>query len=414
MTEPFPRLLSVWLTALTLVTGPVCGEPAPEPESTAVQVHGFVSQSVAHTSANRFAGSSTDTSYAFRSMAINASYQADPDLLFAVELGSHRFGNSNHGTPQIDYALVDYRVLDLANSQLGLRAGRVKNPIGLYNETRDVPTTMPSILLPQSIYLERSRALLLASDAVFLRGTHANQYGHWSMDAGLGYPQANDEETERAVLLNRNWAGNLDADISALIRLFYETADGQLRFVGTHADARMDFDAQPSDQAFGLNSGHIEISYDMFSAQYESLNWSLTAELLRTRSVVSGFGAVLPDTVVEGDNFYLQGSWRPRYDLEFFARYDQTIHDNDDPDGKAAAARSPALIASGLPGIAAHNNYGRDWTIGGRWNLDAAWTLRAEHHWVEGTTWLGRTDNPDLATTDENWRLFLMSVEYRF
>lgn len=43
------------------------------------------------------------------------------------------------GTPSLDDALIDLTLIQAAAHRTGVRLGRLKNPPGLYNETRDVP-----------------------------------------------------------------------------------------------------------------------------------------------------------------------------------------------------------------------------------------------------------------------------------
>ena len=52
----------------------------------------------------------------------------------------------------------DYRFKDW----LGIRAGRVKIPFGLYNDSSDVDSARVPILLPQSLYPTLNRDFLLA------------------------------------------------------------------------------------------------------------------------------------------------------------------------------------------------------------------------------------------------------------
>ena len=54
--------------------------------------------------------------------------------------------------------------------QLGFRAGRIKLPYGLYNQSRDVDMARTSVLLPQSVYSEVDRELLIAYEGVGLYG----------------------------------------------------------------------------------------------------------------------------------------------------------------------------------------------------------------------------------------------------
>jgi hypothetical protein len=55
-------------------------------------------------------------------------------------------GDMYDGTPALDYALVDLTLAETDSHSLGLRLGRLKNPFGLYNETRDVPLYPPEYL----------------------------------------------------------------------------------------------------------------------------------------------------------------------------------------------------------------------------------------------------------------------------
>jgi inorganic pyrophosphatase len=53
---------------------------------------------------------------------------------------------------RLDYGFVDRTLLADGDDQVGLRLGKIKNPIGFFNTTRDVAHTRPGIIMPQSIY----------------------------------------------------------------------------------------------------------------------------------------------------------------------------------------------------------------------------------------------------------------------
>ena len=63
---------------------------------------------------------------------------ANKPVLFRVIEAIRDAGISDDGSARLDYALADYRLLSEATAQAGLRAGKVKNALGFYNETRDV------------------------------------------------------------------------------------------------------------------------------------------------------------------------------------------------------------------------------------------------------------------------------------
>ena len=145
--------------------GGVCvGARAPEPLD-GLQVHGFLTQGYFLTSSNRvFGHSEGDGSLDFIEAGINASWTPLPRLQLAVQPLFRRAGAGHDSDFEPDFGLIDYALFSTADRQLGLRLGRIKNPLGLYNDTRDVAFTRPSILLPESIYLDSARELFVSSD----------------------------------------------------------------------------------------------------------------------------------------------------------------------------------------------------------------------------------------------------------
>ena len=87
-----------------------------------------------------------------------------------MQLFSRDLGDAANNKINLDWAYADYRQWDW----LGLRIGRVKLPIGLYNETRDMDMLRTCIVLPQGIYNELERDNLIALNGMGL-------YGHVDM-----------------------------------------------------------------------------------------------------------------------------------------------------------------------------------------------------------------------------------------
>lgn len=71
---------------------------------------------------------------------------------------SRRAGEGNTGTPRLDYGFLDYRLFSQEVNQVWYTRWPVEESI-FYNDTRDVAFTRPGILLPQSIYFDRTRNL---------------------------------------------------------------------------------------------------------------------------------------------------------------------------------------------------------------------------------------------------------------
>ena len=67
----------------------------------------------------------------------------------------------------LDWAQGDYKV----NERFGFRAGKVKTPIGLLNETQDIDSVHLWVLLPQSIYAIANRNSILSHYGGVVYGT---------------------------------------------------------------------------------------------------------------------------------------------------------------------------------------------------------------------------------------------------
>jgi hypothetical protein len=84
-----------------------------------------------------------DGEYEHAQFSLSLTAQPQDDVVVAGQL----FVAAN-GVASLDWAFAEYRVHDL----LRVRAGKVKNPFGLFMEVRDVGTLRPFFALPQSIY----------------------------------------------------------------------------------------------------------------------------------------------------------------------------------------------------------------------------------------------------------------------
>lgn len=73
-------------------------------------------------------------------------------------------GKNDHDGVRVDYLHADLGIGHWFGGDADVMLGRIKIPLGLYNETRDVAGTRPSIILPQSVYYENSRTFLINSD----------------------------------------------------------------------------------------------------------------------------------------------------------------------------------------------------------------------------------------------------------
>jgi hypothetical protein len=114
-----------------------------------IQTHGFFSQAYLKTDTNNFLSMDTsEGSGAFTDAGINVSSQATPKLRVGAQLYLRNVGQFGNWKPQLDWGYVDYRF----NPGIGLRAGKVKTVLGLYNDTQDVDFLHTWALLPLALY----------------------------------------------------------------------------------------------------------------------------------------------------------------------------------------------------------------------------------------------------------------------
>jgi hypothetical protein len=367
-----------------------------------LQLHGFFSLTLVNTSDNNFFGQSDDQiSNEYSEVGANASWRLTPDLQLSAQLLSHRAGGTDDGDVRLDYGLLDWTMTSSEEGRSGMRVGRIKTAYGLYNKTRDVPFTRPSIILPQSIYFDRTRNLTVSADGVELFVERYHENGSLSASFAYGQPQTNTEAATVA-LVGLNPPGHLDSKLAPDFQVIYEGAGGKYRlgFTALHLDLR--YKPGYSDR---LGAGRFKLTPLIFSAQYNAEKWSLTSEYASRRISVTDFGPYFYNGDALGESYYLQATYRLAPKWEALLRYDVYYADKGDRNGKdfSAATRLPAFT-----------RYAKDWTAGVRFDVTPQFMLRAEAHHVDGTGFLAVQDNPNPRDLRRYWDSFMLLGSFRF
>ncbi len=147
-----PRNTAVFVLLLGLVLS--SGREALAFEIASVSIHGFVSPGCVKSTDNDFLRLPTKNgTFAFSDVGVNFSMEPVEKLRVGIQLLARDFGEEGNFDVVLDWAVGDYRWKDW----LGIRAGKVKNPVGFYNRERDLDMVRTSIFLPQSIYTETMR-----------------------------------------------------------------------------------------------------------------------------------------------------------------------------------------------------------------------------------------------------------------
>lgn len=367
-----------------------------------LQLHGFLTQGAFYTTDNNYNGKS-DGKVSFDQTEIGANifWQINDRIDFSAQALYRRAGKVENSDLRTDYAMMSVNFLSNDTSRSGIRLGRIKNPIGLYNETRDVAFTTPSILLPQSIYLERSRSLLLSSDGGQFFGSH--QLGNGWLSFKMNYGEAdNDNDEIKKVMFGNLAQGDLEADDKMFSgQVKYSLDNDKYILALSYSDVTLDYKPTSTDI---LASGTARFTPYILSAQYNGEKWGFTSEYYYSKNEFEDFGNIFPDSYPVSENWYLQGTYRFTPKWQGIVRYDVNILDKDDRNGKN-------FEQFGLP---AHLGFTKDWMFGLRWDITPTVMLRGEYHYIDGTSWLSSADNPDRQETERYWDLFALQLSFRF
>jgi hypothetical protein len=136
-----------------------------------VQVHSFLEQGFGYSNDNNFLTMNTSQgSFAMTDAGVNVSTNITDRFRAGAQVYVSNVGQLGAWHPELDWAYADYRFKDW----FGIRGGKVKTALGLYNDTQDMSFLYTWALLPQSIYPTDLRDVTIAH-------TGADIYGHFGI-----------------------------------------------------------------------------------------------------------------------------------------------------------------------------------------------------------------------------------------
>jgi hypothetical protein len=369
------------------------------------QLHGFATQGYVVSEGNNVFGDSTHGSHDYYEVGLNGAARLHPDVLVSAQAYAREAGATDDERVRLDFGLVDYRFLHGAEANAGVRLGRVKNPLGFFNDTRDTAFTRPGILMPMSVYQDNQgqRSIVFSSDGLQAYGDIVRGEHELSLTATAALNRDLTENEERLIVDLGPTPFSLRFEEFWNLRLLDEVDQGRWRFAASHAQGRLILDAE---DASGI-AGDFFLNIEVLSAAYNAADYSLTAEyaLVGNDNLVTVNGTPALVQKIKAEGAYLQADYRitPRWSL--MARYDVFFRDRNDRDGREFAAANP--------GAGRHSRFAHDYAAGVTWKPDAHWGMWAEYHYVDGTATVQSQDN--LGRTPENpWSMLLLMAGYRF
>lgn len=370
-----------------------------------IKFHGFVSQSLLHSYGNNIWGQSKNSISAdLTEVGLNVYYQHSRNLSFAAQGLYRRAGalTGSEGEASLDYALVDYTLFQNINTNIGIRAGKIKNSIGIYNEARDVSFTHPTIFLPL-IYFEKSRNILLSMTGGQVYAEHNTSWGDLSLEINYGLSLGKNLALLALIQRNPSTVGEFDTQTSFVTRFKYDF-NKQYVFALSYYEINLDYESEMDNPWTGLNFSSQEF---WVSTQYNAEKFSLTAEYKLTWTKLLGAKYALPDTKNVSDLWYIQAEYRLLDNLAATLRYDQTVADIYDSTGNKTQNASGGFYP-------AHFMYNQDISIGLRWDINQNWMLRGEYHHLHGASEVSVFDNANQNEISTDWGFYAMQISFRF
>jgi len=325
-----------------------------------IEIHGFVTQGFLFSSNNNYLTmKSSDGSAQWTDGAVSVSDSLTDKLRVGIQLHMYQLGDLGGSNVQIDWASGDYRV----NDHFGIRAGKVKTVLGLFNDSQDVDAVFLWILLPQGAYP-------IDNKSFFLSHVGGEAYGGLPLGDRAGK------------LLYRAYAGYAGLDLNggyvkqaADAGVMFMTAPGgkiyggdlrweaPLKGLTLGSSARI----QALDGTTPMASVHVPPTFISAEyAQFEKGKFYFAGEYRRfpLNTIVTIGPAVIP-VPQDARSWYAMGSYRFWKKFQAGSYYSHYVN-------KALDTSLPA-------------NYSKDWVVSGRYDFNAYFYGKIEGHFLHGT-----------------------------
>jgi hypothetical protein len=378
-------------------------------QSAGPEIHGFASEGAFVSTDNDYIGRSSRGTLELFEAGVNFSMEVVDRLRVGLQLYGRDIGQFRDLPPRLDWAFLDYHW----QRWLGLRAGIIKMPWGLYNEYEDIDASRLAILLPQSVYQVRNRSALLAHTGFSLYGNAAlGDAGELDYQAWIGSL----EIPANALTLSGAALDDIDPKYVAGAQLFWHPPVEGLRVGGTFIRAVIDFHVtlDAANIAALIAAGLVPPGYDgaltisqepdtwwILSVEYAHDDWLFAAEYARTyKHQVTSLPEVLPALDDDNERFYVLATRRLSRRFEVGGYYSHYYVDPGDRGGddKMKFARES-------------DAFQRDLAATVRLDLNDHWLWKLEAHFMDGTADLDAAQNP---TPERYWGLFLLKTTVTF
>lgn len=384
-------------------------------ESWGIDIHGFVSQGyLCSSSYNYLVDNSKGGSFHFNEIGINFGKDLTEKLRIGVQLLARDLGDLYNNKVEIDWAYADYHWKDW----LGIRAGVLKVPMGLYHESRDIDILRTFVLLPSAVYHEPYREFNMGLSGIGIYGAipmgragsldYVAEVGAMDQDAddsGISKVYADD--------LNRVMPFVSDFEITAVdIEECYVGSLQWRTLWGLRLGATLNltsYVAEGVDSTAGITG--VMDTYDnrmfTYSAEYTWENLVLAAEYWNNKSETKSMFTGVPtrDSTMEIEGYYVSASYRVNEWLElgtYYSMYWPNARDHEGDD---------------IVNAPDHKAWSEDIALATRIDINEYWTFKLEGHRINGTGAILGSENGGSTTatfSDQRWWMFAAKMTFSF
>ena len=359
-------------------------------EGIGLEAHAFVGQGAIKSTGNNYLVESKRGSLDFSEVGINFTAQVSERLRVGMQFFARKLGSVGNFNAKTDWFYLDYHWRDW----LGIRAGRVKLPFGLYNDTSDIDSARVPILLPGSIYPVNDRDFLLAQTGFELYGYARLSPGgalEYRLYAGTIFVPINNSPGAGLVVQT------FDVPYVAGGRLMWEVPVEGLRVGGSVQALRVD-----SDIVVPMTGGtarvRIPVVLAVGSVEYAASDLLLAAEYSRWyANATSSNPAAYPNIPeLTNERAYLLAAYRVRRWLSPGAYYSVLFSDVSHRTGRQNRLHDVAATL--------------------RFDVNAHWIIKVEGHLLDGTAGLDPALNGDATPNllPRRWALLLLKTTAYF
>ncbi len=381
-----------------------------------IRLNGFLSQGYVYSTGNDFIpNSSKNGSFEMSEFGATFSVDLTEKLHVGFQIFARDFGPIGNHNIKLDWGYADYRVSD----SFGIRVGKVKTPVGFFNEVRDTDALHPMAILPQSIYDESMRPVFVAYDGLGLYGNldlkAVGDFDYHFFVGTVHHPEGAPHLLQIQVASNAllsqmglTMTGiTMDTEIFCGGRVIWNTPLPGFRLGGTYTYLKGEMNSLISHPLEGLFPlmGSMELKNSFFlSGEFSIGDLTIISEYMELLPLIKMemFGQMQEVSSETMQGWYVMVSYMIGDKLTFTGLYDRFISNKGDTAGQSS-------VAQGLPD---YYGWQKDLALGLRFDINFNWTFKIEWHKIDGMgkSWVFSP----IPAPEQKWNMFVAKFSFNF